>query len=242
MPKKLTTFSMRMPEDINEKIQAYAEEHQCTKAEAMSHFARAGIEVEGAGRPLSTDDIAKIEAQIESMSTQGSTQNAGILLAPADIKDTVIAYAQEHECSEAEALTYYARLGIQMSADQRPASVAEVAELAKKLDILAQDGQAKTLQMKQMSEALEKIQEYTKPEEIELEGELADPELEAAREAEEKQHEADERTRQIVSDVIGSYLSQQKEEPEKPAINPWVPAVIVLAACLITIIVIQLLH
>ena len=44
--KRPTTFSMRMPEDLNLKIQAYAQEHGCTKAEAMSHFARAGIELE----------------------------------------------------------------------------------------------------------------------------------------------------------------------------------------------------
>ena len=79
MAKKPTTFSMRMPEDLNEKIQAYAIEHNCTKAEAMSHFARAGIELEENGgaqlaqsaqsgdADASAEALAKIQERLEAL-------------------------------------------------------------------------------------------------------------------------------------------------------------------------------
>lgn len=242
MPKKLTTFSMRMPEDINEKIQSYAAEHQCTKAEAMSHFARAGIEIEDSGRPVSSDDIAKIEEKIESLGERSNEKVPTETIVPADIKDKIQAYSKEHECSESEALGYYARIGLEMTGDKRPATASEVADLARKLDVLAQDSQTKTAQMKQMAEAIGKIQEYTKPEEVEVEGELAEPEIESPKELtdEEKQQQADERTRKIVSDVMDGYLEKSQEQKAEKNLNPWTPALIVLVACLIVIMVVVL--
>ena len=244
MPKKLTTFSMRMPEDINEKIQSYAAEHQCTKAEAMSHFARAGIEIEDSGRPISSDDIAKIEEKIESLGEQGTATSSPAAIVPSDIKVTIQAYSKEHECSESEALGYYARIGLQMTGDQRPATAAEVADLAKKLDVLAQDSQAKALQMKQMAEAISDIHGYTKPEEVEIEGELAYPEIDTPKEPteEERQQQADERTKKIVSDALDDYLSKAQDQKPERAMSPWVPALIVLAACLAVILVVTLTH
>ena len=161
MARKPTTFSMRMPEDLNEKIQAYATEHNCTKAEAMSHFARAGIELEENGptsvvpdgmEQTSKDALDKIQERLEALQKLPNIESAQTsAIVPVDIRDKIQAYSAEHECSEHEALTYYARIGIQMSAESRPASAAELAELARRLDVLAQDNQAKAEQMKQMN-------------------------------------------------------------------------------------------
>ena len=236
MAKRTTTFSMRMPEDLNEKIQAYATEHNCTKAEAMSHFARAGIEVEEGGTPLPTqpqetseasftDDGAnasqemfnKIQERLDALqSLPAAAPSTSVAIVPADIREKIQEYSERHGCSENEALTYYARLGVQMSDEQRPASTGEVAELARRLDVLAQDNRSKSEQLRKMTELVTQIHEYTKPDEIELEGELAGDEAEDVEQAElsdeERQRIADEHTRKIVSDVMGDYMTKQREE------------------------------
>lgn len=222
MAKKPTTFSMRMPEDLNEKIQAYATEHSCTKAEAMSHFARAGIELEENGGNVQAQDsnsdeaLAKIQERLEALQNLPTIEpSSTTAIVPIDIRDKIQAYSTQHECTEHEALTYYARIGIQYSAENHPASADEVAELARRLDVLAQDSQQKNDQLKQMTELLVSIRDYTKPDEIELEGELADQDVEDVElSEEERQRIADEHTRQIVSDVMGGYLERQKEERE----------------------------
>ena len=234
MAKRTTTFSMRMPEDLNEKIQAYATEHNCTKAEAMSHFARAGIEVEEGGAPLpaqsqsseespnveggsSQEMFSRIQERLDALqSLPVVEQSQSTAIVPADIRDKIQEYSALHDCSENEALTYYARLGVQMSDEQRPASTGEVAELARRLDVLAQDNQSKSEQLRKMTELVTQIHEYTKPDEIELEGELAGDEAEDVEQAElsdeERQRIADEHTRKIVSDVMGDYMTKQREE------------------------------
>ena len=233
MSKRPTTFSMRMPEDLNEKITAYAAQNNCTKAEAMSRFARAGIELEENGlTPAATDTaapdsqvtpdasqeaLAKIQERLEALQNLPTIEpDANKSIVPADIKDKIQAYSTEHECSDYESLTYYARIGVQMSEKDRPASAAEVAELARRLDVLAQDGKQKSEQMTQMVELLTSIREYTKPEELELPGELADQEAEDVEDAEltdeEKQRIADEHTRKVVSDVMGEYLAKQEAD------------------------------
>ena len=256
--KRPTTFSMRMPEDLNERIQAYATEHNCTKAEAMSHFARAGIELEDNG-PATVQDgseaaLDKIQERLEALQklpTIEATPTTAIV--PADIKDKIQAYSTEHDCSEQEALTYYARLGIQMTSDQRPASSAEVAELSRRLDLLAKDNQEKTEQMKQMAEVLVAVRDYTKPEEVELEGEVAEDVEEQELTDEERQQIADEHTRRIVSDVMGDYMTKQQEElaareaargaEERPglATNVWIPALIAIIVSLIGLVVVVLI-
>lgn len=256
--KRPTTFSMRMPEDLNERIQAYATEHNCTKAEAMSHFARAGIELEDNG-PATVQDgseaaLDKIQERLEALQklpTIEATPTTAIV--PADIKDKIQAYSTEHDCSEQEALTYYARLGIQMTSDQRPASSAEVAELSRRLDLLAKDNQEKTEQMKQMAEVLVAVRDYTKPDEVELEGEVAEDVEEQELTDEERQQIADEHTRRIVSDVMGDYMTKQQEElaareaargaEERPglATNVWIPALIAIIVSLIGLVVVVLI-
>lgn len=269
MARKPTTFSMRMPEDLNEKIQAYAIEHNCTKAEAMSHFARAGIELEEMGPAAdesvnvdqtSKDALDKIQERLEALQKLPTIDSAeSLAIVPVDIRDKIQAYSVEHECSEHEALTYYARIGIQMSAESRPASAVELAELARRLDVLAQDNQAKTEQMKQMNELLASIRDYTKPDEVELEGELAEQEAEDVETPEltdeERQRIADEHTRKIVSDVMGSYMSQQRAEQEArearqvaqrdPQANPmaaWVPVLVAIIVSLVIGIVVLVLR
>ena len=249
---------MRMPEDLNERIQAYATEHNCTKAEAMSHFARAGIELEDNG-PATVQDgseaaLDKIQERLEALQklpTIEATPTTAIV--PADIKDKIQAYSTEHDCSEQEALTYYARLGIQMTSDQRPASSAEVAELSRRLDLLAKDNQEKTEQMKQMAEVLVAVRDYTKPDEVELEGEVAEDVEEQELTDEERQQIADEHTRRIVSDVMGDYMTKQQEElaareaargaEERPglATNVWIPALIAIIVSLIGLVVVVLI-
>ena len=256
--KRPTTFSMRMPEDLNERIQAYATEHNCTKAEAMSHFARAGIELEDNG-PATVQDgseaaLDKIQERLEALQklpTIEATPTTAIV--PADIKDKIQAYSTEHDCSEQEALTYYARLGIQMTSDQRPASSAEVAELSRRLDLLAKDNQEKTEQMKQMAEVLVAVRDYTKPDEVELEGEVAEDVEEQELTDEERQQIADEHTRRIVSDVMGDYMTKQQEElaareaargaEERPglATNVWIPALIAIIVSLIGLVIVVLI-
>lgn len=256
--KRPTTFSMRMPEDLNERIQAYATEHNCTKAEAMSHFARAGIELEDNGLATVQDGseaaLDKIQERLEALQnlpTIEATSTTAIV--PADIKDKIQAYSTEHDCSEQEALTYYARLGIQMTSDQRPASSAEVAELSRRLDLLAKDNQEKTEQMKQMAEVLVAVRDYTKPDEVELEGEVAEDVEEQELTDEERQQIADEHTRKIVSDVMGDYMTKQQEElaareaargaEERPglATNVWIPALIAIIVSLIGLVVVVLI-
>lgn len=235
MAKRTTTFSMRMPEDLNEKIQAYATEHNCTKAEAMSHFARAGIELEEGGAPLperpqealgaedasaaSQEMFNKIQERLDALQNLPRVESVTTTaIVPADIRDKIQEYSERHDCSENEALTYYARLGVQMSDEQRPASTHEVAELARRLDVIVQDNQSKTEQLRQMSELITTIHENTKPDEIELEGELAEQDAEDVEETElsdeERQRIADEHTRKIVSDVMGDYMTRQRKEQE----------------------------
>lgn len=230
--KKPTTFSMRMPEDLNSKIQSYAAENGCTKAEAMSHFAWAGIEMEEKGTAgqvaqapgeVSSEGgvpsavLSRIEQRLDALAQQPeATQEQGLAVIPVDLRGVLQTYCVQHDCSEQEALMYYARIGIQMGDAERPATTQEVAELARRIDILAQDNQAKTEQLKQMAEMLVSIRDYTKPDELELEGELAEQEVEDAEDAaltdEERQRIADEHTKRIVSDVMGDYLTRQQAE------------------------------
>lgn len=262
--KRPTTFSMRMPEDINEKINAYAAEHNCTKAEAMSHFARAGIELEergpeqnvseqSASTPIASQDtLEKIEQRLEALQNLPTIEaETPSTIVPVDIRDKIQAYSAEHECSEQDAMAYYARLGVQLSDTMRPASAKEMAELRARLDVLAQDSQTKTKQLTQMSEMLNSIHEYTKPDELVLEGEVADdaedveePELTE----EERRQQEDERTRKIVSDVMSEYAAMQYEEREQErqiasqsgsALNAWIPVfVAVIISLLIGLVVI----
>lgn len=265
MAKKPTTFSMRMPEDLNEKIQSYATEHNCTKAEAMSHFARAGIELEENGPSVASTDTndAQMEAlkgiqdRLESLNNLPTIDPVpSTAIVPVDIKDKIQTYSAEHNCSEHEALTYYARIGIQMTSEKPPATAADVAELARRIDVLAKDNQAKSEQMSQMVEMLTSIRDYTKPDELEIEGELADQEAEDVLQPElteeERQRIADEHTRKIVSDVMGDYMAKQRDEQiaretERAAnqtIQPnpltvWVPVLVaIIVSLLIGIVVI----
>lgn len=254
MPKKLTTFSMRMPEDINEKVQAYAAEHECTKAEAMSHFARAGIQLEDEGKPASNDELGQIISKIDALATKedvDTTQSTAVI--PVDIKDKIQAYSKEHKCSEAEALGYYARIGIQITSEQRPASVAEVQELSKKLDVLAQDSQAKAEQINKMSEMLTAIQKNTEPETVEVEGELADPAIEEAQNAEpseeEKERQAAELTKKIMTDVMNEYAAAHPTPAPTPAtppqqqqMSPWIPVLVAAVISLVVGIIVLVLH
>ena len=267
MAKKPTTFSMRMPEDLNEKIQEYATKHNCTKAEAMSHFARAGIELEENGPvaanaatgdstpdPTAAEALAKIQERLEALQNLPTIEpEPPTAIVPADIKDKIQAYSAQHECSEHEALTYYARIGIQMSAKDHPASASEVAELARRLDVLAQDSQQKNEQLKTMTELLTNIRDYTKPDELELEGELAEQEAEDVEDSElteeERQRISDEHTRQIVSDVMGSYMEKEREEreaserrvaeraqhmaPQTPNFMIWIPVLVAVIVSLV---------
>lgn len=264
--KRPTTFSMRMPEDLNEKINAYAAEHSCTKAEAMSHFARAGIALEeGGSQPVeqavntegteTATTLAQIEARLEALQnlpTIEATEPTSIV--PADMRDAIQTYAQEHDCSENDALTYYARIGVQLSGTTRTASSADVAELRGRLDALAQDSQQKGEQLAHMAEVLAAIHDYTKPEELELEGEVADDTEDVEQHElteEEKQALADERTRQIVSSVMEEYLGNQDvdqaEETQLGAssagiINPWIPVLVAVIVSLLIGLVILLVR
>lgn len=228
--KRPTTFSMRMPEDLNEKINAYAAEHKCTKAEAMTRFARAGIELEesggmataGSGVPDvgggSQETLAKIEERLEALQNLPTIEPiapTSTAIVPIDIREKIQAYSKEHDCSEQDAMAYYARLGVQLSGETRAATTADLAELHGKLDALAQDSRQKGEQLAQLADAIAVIREYTQPETLELEGEIADDAEDVELSEEELQRMADERTRQIVSDVLSEYATQQRAEREE---------------------------
>ena len=274
--KRPTTFSMRMPEDLNLKIQAYASEHGCTKAEAMSHFARAGIELEEGGAAAMPEQPADAQTSGEvsspavdpkSLAAQQQTLKSiderlaalqslptiepdpGSAIVPVDIRDKIQAYSTEHECSEQEALTYYARIGVQLSAsgDERVATAADMAELARRIDLLAQDSQTKNEQLRHMAETITAIHEYTRPDELELEGELGEPEaedvpVEPELTEEERQRIADEHTRKVVSDVMGDYLTRQQEAEamrlaqqaasQQSTMSPWIPVLVAIIVSL----------
>lgn len=230
-PKRPTTFSMRMPEDLNEKINSYAAEHKCTKAEAMTRFARAGIELEENGQleaptasaapsaGASQETLSKIEERLEALQNLPTIEaQESKAIVPVDIHEKIHAYSEEHECSEEEALAYYARLGIQLSGETRAATTQDVDELRGRLDALAQDSQQKGEQLAHMADLLASIREYTKPDEFVLEGEVAEDaeDVESDEPTEEElQRMADERTRQIVSDVMEEYASKQRAEREE---------------------------
>lgn len=271
MPKKPTTFSMRMPEDINDRIQAYAAEHECTKAEAMSHFVRAGIALEdgdgseaGAGTDLS--DIKRQLAEIRDSGERGLEQSVDAAaqraaasaveryraehtqtIVPVDIRDRIEAYSKEHGCTDEESLGYYARLGVSVSAEERPARAADMEELSKKLDAIVRDGAAKTEQLHDLAQTVEKIRGYTEPETVEVEGELADPAIEDARDAlEEERREAarDERTKRIISETMDSYLTMsQARQPQQTQATVimvvLVAAVVVLVVGVLALLVLQ---
>lgn len=263
MPKKPTTFSMRMPEDINERIQAYAAEHECTKAEAMSHFVRAGIDLEDNGPKAAEGsiDLSAVTSRLDTLKEatdksftaateardelRKAAEQAGkdeTALIPVDIRDRIKAYASEHDCTNEDALGYFARLGVQMSADQRPASKGELAELSKKLDALAADGAAKNEQLKSLVETVAQIKTYTEPESVEVEGELADPAIEEAKDAleeERKEAERDERTRKIINEVMDSYIEKSKPAEPAPATQPPQSSVLlaVLAAAVVALVI-----
>lgn len=246
MPKKPTTFSMRMPEDINERIQAYAAEHECTKAEAMSHFVRAGIELEdngtvnGSAPGQGTVDLTPLNERLDRIQTladKAATRSGEGAIIPADIRDKIKAYSSEHGCTDEESLGYYARIGITMTAEDRPVSQADLSEVSKKLDAIVADGAAKNEQLKSLAETVEKIRGYTEPESVEVEGELADPAIEEAKDAleeERKEAERDERTRKIINEAMDSYLERNKPQPQQSAATTLMP---VLVAALIALVI-----
>ncbi len=238
MPKKLTTFSMRMPEDINERIQEYAAEHECTKAEAMSHFVRAGMEIEGKGPQVSADDFQKLAEQLSQSQKEASQTEVAIV--PADLRDQVSEYAKEHECTDIEAMGYFARLGMQMSAADRPASVDEVRNLSQKIDALAADSQFKAEQLRALAEAVDVIKSNTSPEEVELEGEIAEPELEEPEELTEE-----EKTRRLISEVMDEYAAKSRavepEEPRRQSLPWWALLLIGLLAVVILLVAVLII-
>lgn len=257
MPKKPTTFSMRMPEDINDRIQAYAAEHECTKAEAMSHFVRAGIKLEDDGPAEATSqasqqvDLSPISERLDKLQgsldqeakDRASAQQTGIV--PADIRDRIHAYATKHECTDEEALGYYARIGITMTADDKPVSQSDLAGVAKKLDAIVADGAAKNEQLKALSETLEKVRGYTEPEDVEVEGELADPAIEEAKDAleeERREAERDERTRKIINEAMDSYIERNKgrQSQQSSVVPALVAAVVALVIGIVVILAILL--
>ncbi len=276
--KRPTTFSMRMPEDLNEKINAYAAEHSCTKAEAMSHFARAGIEVEemgglanvgrvdAAGSKVSEGEAAnvsqgatesalqKIEerlAALQNLPTIEPEQSTAII--PTDILDKIQAYCEKHNCSEREAYAYYARLGVQLSGTTRVATDADIAEIRGRLDAIAQDSAQKGEVL-----AIRAIYDYTKPNELVLEGEVADDAEDVEEEVpseEELQRQADERTRQIVSEVMEEYATRQREERmrelereamlddhTRDTLNPWTPVLVAVILSLVIAVSVYLMR
>lgn len=257
MPKKPTTFSMRMPEDINDRIQAYAAEHECTKAEAMSHFVRAGIKLEDDGPSASSESAAqqvdlsplnerldKLQGTIDQAAKDQAHVNQTALI-PADIRDRIHSYASDHKCSDEEALGYYARIGITMTADDKPVSQSDLADVAKKLDAIVADGAAKNEQLKTLSETVDKIRGYTEPEDVEVEGELADPAIEEAKDAleeERREAERDERTRKIINEAMDSYIERNKsQQPQQSSVVPaLVAAVVALVIGIVVILAIML--
>lgn len=266
MPRKPTTFSMRMPEDLNERIQAYAAEHECTKAEAMSHFARAGIELEDNGAPTQespvdlsavTDRLSAIEEAVQKSATAADSaheaaqaakdglsdlaaQKPTTAIVPADIKGKIQEYSAAHGCTDDESLQYYARIGIQMSAQDHPATMTELAELSRKLDAVAADGAAKNEQLKALAASIAKIEANTTPETVEVEGELADPAIEEAKDAleeERREAERDERTRKIINEAMESYIEKskpQQTQPQAPQQNMLLP---VLASAVVALVI-----
>jgi hypothetical protein len=246
---------MRMPEDLNEKIQEYAVAHSCTKAEAMSHFARAGIDLEERGGSAEGDveaqegsaaltgadeTLALIQEKLDALAAVPAKAPADNAIIPVDIQDKIRAYSQEHECSDQDALAYYARIGIQASSEQTVQTAVQLANLAAKVDALAADNIAKGEQMKQMAEMLVNIRDYTKPEEMELEGEVQDDAedvVAAELTDEEKQAIADEHTRKIVSDIMATYDKKQEERaahfPKREASNQLIPAFVVAGVALL---------
>jgi|GEM_PF-1576759 hypothetical protein len=266
MPKKPTTFSMRMPEDINDRIQSYAAEHECTKAEAMSHFARAGIELEDNGVPevgaeVDLFDLSKrldaIEIEVRKTSSAAgsahdaavalkddlaalSTKNETTAIVPADIKGKIQEYSAAHGCSDEESLQYYARIGVEMSAQNHPVTMTELEELSRKLDAVAADGAAKNEQLKALAASIAKIEANTTPETVEVEGELADPAIEEAKDAleeERREAERDERTRKIINEAMESYIEKskpQQSQPQAPQSNVLLP---VLASAVVALVI-----
>lgn len=254
MPKKPTTFSMRMPEDINDRIQAYAAEHECTKAEAMSHFVRAGIKLEDDGpepapvqgaagvdlKPLS-EKLDKVQGTLDKAAEERAHDRQTAII-PADIRDRIHTYASEHKCTDEEALGYYARIGITMTADDKPVSQSDLADVAKKLDAIVADGAAKNEQLKALSETVDTIRGYTEPDDVEVEGELADPAIEEAKDAleeERREAERDERTRKIINEAMDSYIERNKgQQPQQG--SSVVPALVAAVVALVIGIVVIL--
>ncbi len=281
--KRPTTFSMRMPEDLNEKINAYAAEHSCTKAEAMSHFARAGIEVEEMGGLANVGRVdaagSTVNGVESSNASQGATESAlqkieerlaalqnlptiepeqSTAIIPTDILDKIQAYCEKHNCSEREAYAYYARLGVQLSGTTRVATDADIAEIRGRLDALAQDSAQKGEQLAAMTDSIRAIYEYTKPNELVLEGEVADDAEDVEEEVpseEELQRQADERTRQIVSEVMEEYATRQREERmrelereamlddrSRDTLNPWTPVLVAVILSLVIAVSVYLMR
>jgi len=248
-----------MPEDLNEKIQEYAAAHSCTKAEAMSHFARAGIDLEenGPAAAISSDaattadasaeTLARIQERLDALQSLPTVEVApapSTAIVPIDIRDKIQAYSTEHECSEQEALTYYARIGVQADALGNLASKEDVAELSRRLDVLATRGVSQSEQLERMSEVLSNIRDYTKPEELELEGEVADDAEDVEQSEltdEERQAIADEHTRKIVSDVMSEYaaraIGDEGKRREAGPYNQWLPVIISLVAVIAILVI-----
>ena len=88
---------------------------------------------------------------------------------------------------------------------------------------------------------------FLRPDELELEGELGEPEAEDVPEEpeltdEERQRIADEHTRQVVSDVMGDYLKRQQEADAEflaqqnasdQSLNPWIPVLVAIIVSLV---------
>ena len=91
-----------------------------------------------------------------------------------------------------------------------------------------------------MAEMLVNIRDYTKPEEMELEGEVqedAEDVVTTELTDEEKQAIADEHTRKIVSDIMATYDEKQQERaahfPKAEPSSQLLPALIVAGVALL---------
>lgn len=136
---------------------------------------------------------------------------------------------------------YFARLGLSVSGDDRAARASEVAELSKKLDAIVADGAVKNEQLKSLAQTVEQIKGYTEPESVEVEGELADPAIEEARDAleeERREAERDERTRKIISETMDSYLAKNQTQQPQPTQGQNNTVLMVLALAIVALAVV----
>lgn len=60
-------FSLRLPVDLADAINSRAVAIGCTKAEAMCHYLRRGIQVEAGGAPATREDVAALRDQMTAL-------------------------------------------------------------------------------------------------------------------------------------------------------------------------------